>query len=67
MLVFSASDNMKRPFNLLLFRLVYSIIAGAAVNVTEAHRERPLHWAANWGNSKTVQLLLQKGEFSFLV
>ena len=53
---------------LLLFRLLYSIFpffTGAAVNFKNVYGDSPLLWAAFHGDSKTVQLLLQKGEFSW--
>ena len=55
---------------LLSFRFVYSIFlyfVGASLNVTDWYKWSPLHFAARYSNLEVAQLLLQKGEFSFLI
>ena len=55
---------------MLLFRLVYFIFlyfVGASLNVMVEDESSPLHWAAGYNNLEVTQLLLQKGEFRFLI
>ena len=51
-----------------LFILYSSVFVGASLNVKDEYfRQSPLHFAAEYNNLEVVQLLLQKGELSFLI
>ena len=49
------------------FILYSSFFVGASLNVTDVYKFTPLHSAARYNNIEVVQLLLQKGEFSFFI
>ena len=45
--------------------MYFSFFVGAPVNVTDEYGWSPLHLAAERGNFKVAEALLQKGEFIF--